>query len=118
MKISRIIVEFNSTNLALTRDFYGGLLGLKIDMEDGAFMMLSSPTAPNSQIVVNDNGHSGLPPGFAIDVGNSEDVSTLHNQCRQRGLVIVEPLDDKAWGIRRFSVIDPNGVMNPRVLLP
>jgi hypothetical protein len=31
-------------------------------------------TAPNSQIVINDNGHKGLPPGFAVDVENADAV--------------------------------------------
>lgn len=61
--------------------------------------MLSSPSALNSQIVINDNGHTGLPPGFAVDVDNADTVKMLHDQCKQRGLVIVEPLDDKPWGI-------------------
>jgi len=110
VKIRRIIPEINSSDLEATRKFYAGLLGLTVDMEDGDFLMFSSAAAPNSQLVVNDNGHRGLPPGFAIDVDTADSVTTLHDQCQQRGLVIVEPLDDKPWGIRRFSVLDPNGV--------
>jgi len=110
MKITRIIPSLNSSDLVATRDFYCGLLNLSVDMEDGMFMMLNSPDVTSAQIVVNDNGHSGLPPGFAIDIGDAEAVKVLHDQLVQRGFPIVEPLADKAWGIRRFSVIDPNGV--------
>jgi hypothetical protein len=50
-----------------------------------------------------------LPPGFAVDVGTAGRVTELHGEVVERGLTIVEPIDDKPWGIRRFSVLDPNG---------
>jgi catechol 2,3-dioxygenase-like lactoylglutathione lyase family enzyme len=109
MNIQRIIPELRSTDLPATRAFYYDLFGLNLDMHDGAFMMFSSATTPSAQLTVNDNGHAGLPPGFAIDVGNAHQVSALHEMMRERGFVIVEPLADKPWGIRRFSVLDPNG---------
>jgi catechol 2,3-dioxygenase-like lactoylglutathione lyase family enzyme len=110
MNITRIIPEIVSTDVAATRAFYCDLLGLQVDMEDGAFLMLSSATTPAAQLIVNDNGHAGLPPGFAIDLDDAEKVQSLYAEFQRRGFPIVEPLADKPWGIRRFSVIDPNGV--------
>lgn len=72
--------------------------------------MLNSTANPSAQLAVNDNGHPGLPPGFAVDVGTPERARALHGEVRRRGLPIVEPLADKPWGIRRFSVLDPHGV--------
>lgn len=110
MTIDRIIPELRSSDLAATRDFYCDLLGLVVDMEQEAFLMLSSVSNPSAQVTVNDNGHPGLPPGFAVDVGSADRVQSIYAAVTQRGLPIVEPLADKPWGIRRFSVIDPNGV--------
>jgi uncharacterized glyoxalase superfamily protein PhnB len=110
MTITRIIPEVRSNNLAETRDFYTGILGLVIDMEEGDFLMMSSPTNTSAQLIVNDNGHAGLPPGFAVDVGNTQQLQQIYQSVIVRGLPIVEPLTDKPWGIRRFSVIDPTGV--------
>jgi catechol 2,3-dioxygenase-like lactoylglutathione lyase family enzyme len=110
MTITRIIPEVRSNNLAETRDFYTGILGLVIDMEEGDFLMMSSPTNTSAQLIVNDNGHAGLPPGFAVDVGNMQQLQQIYQSVIDRGLPIVEPLTDKPWGIRRFSVIDPTGV--------
>lgn len=110
MTITRIIPEVRSNNLAETRDFYTGILGLVIDMEEGDFLMMSSPTNTSAQLIVNDNGHAGLPPGFAVDVGNTQQLQQIYQSVIDRGLPIVEPLTDKPWGIRRFSVIDPTGV--------
>lgn len=36
--------------------------------EGSGFRSFQSP--PSAQVIVNDNGHVGLPPGFAIDVGD------------------------------------------------
>ncbi|MCB8985067.1 MAG: VOC family protein [Ardenticatenaceae bacterium] len=110
MTITRIIPEVRSNNLAETRDFYTGILGLVIDMEEGDFLMMSSPANTSAQLIVNDNGHVGLPPGFAVDVGNTQQLQQIYQSVIDRGLPIVEPLADKPWGIRRFSVIDPTGV--------
>jgi uncharacterized glyoxalase superfamily protein PhnB len=110
MSITRIIPEVRSNNVAATRDFYTNTLGLVIDMEEGDFLMMSSPANPSAQLIVNDNGHPGLPPGFAVDVGSADRLQQIYQLVTEQGLPIVEPLADKPWGIRRFSVIDPNGV--------
>ena len=109
--VSRIIPEIRSDDLGATRDFYCDLIGRQVEMADlPAFLLLSSPTTPAAQLIVNDNGHAGLPPGFAIDVETPARVDAIHAAVTRRGLTVVEPLTTKPWGIRRFSVIDPNGV--------
>jgi catechol 2,3-dioxygenase-like lactoylglutathione lyase family enzyme len=105
----RIIPELRSRDLEATKAFYCKLLGLELGMEDGDFLMLNSPTNPSAQLTVNDNGYPSLPPGFAVDVGSAERVRELYNVLTQQGFALVERLEDKPWGIRRFSVIDPNG---------
>lgn len=62
--------------------------------------MLSSPTVPAAQLVVNDNGcvtDSGpvdLPPGLAIDIDGPDRVVALHGQVVARGLPVLESLHD------------------------
>lgn len=110
MSIQRIIPEIESRDMPATRAFYHELLGLKIAMEEGDFLLMQSTASPSAQMIVNDNGQAGLPPGFAIDIDDPDQVSQLYGELQRRGFAIVEPLSDKPWGIRRFSVIDPNGV--------
>jgi catechol 2,3-dioxygenase-like lactoylglutathione lyase family enzyme len=112
MSVTRIIPSIRSTNLEETTQFYTGILGLELGMEmlEDHFLMFNSDTAPNAQLIVNDNGHKGLPPGFAVDVGSSSRVTETHTTIQRLGFVVVEPLWDTAWGVRRFSLIDPNGV--------
>ena len=52
---------------------------------------------------------AALPAGFSIDVGYPDAVTDLHDRARREGRVIIDPLADKPMGIRRFSMLDPNG---------
>jgi uncharacterized glyoxalase superfamily protein PhnB len=38
-----------------------------------------------------------------------DDADRLHTLYRERGVVIVEPLESKPWGMREFAVRDPDG---------
>jgi catechol 2,3-dioxygenase-like lactoylglutathione lyase family enzyme len=111
MPITRIIPELRSQDLPATEDLYCNVLGLQIEMSDEAsgFRSFGSPDNPSAQVIVNDNGHAGLPPGFAIDVGDPHQVDAIHEAVGARGLPVVEPLTTKPWGIRRFSFVDHNG---------
>jgi uncharacterized glyoxalase superfamily protein PhnB len=39
------------------------------------------------------------------------DVDAVHADAVRRGLRIVYPLSDEPWGVRRFFVVDPDGVV-------
>jgi uncharacterized glyoxalase superfamily protein PhnB len=39
------------------------------------------------------------------------DVDAIHAQAVRRGVPVVYPLTDEPWGVRRFFVRDPNGVV-------
>lgn len=110
MAITRIIPEFRSDDLAATEDLYCNVIGLEVSMrEEPAFLMFGSPDVPGAQLIVNDNGHVGLPPGFAIDVEDPARVDAIHAAVVERGLAVIEPISTKPWGIRRFSFVDHNG---------
>lgn len=42
--------------------------------------------------------------GFFLD-----DIDALHELHRSRGAPIIEPIDNKPWGVREYIVRDPNG---------
>ena len=110
MAITRIISEFRSQNLAATEDLYCNVIGLQVNMRDEPdFIMFGSPDVPAVQLIVNDNGHVGLPPGFAIDVGDSARVDAIQDAVTERGLAVIEPLSTTPWGIHRFDFVDHNG---------
>lgn len=110
MSITRIMPEVRSNNIEATHDFYINTLGLVVDMEEGNFLMMSSPANTSAQLIVNDNGFTGLPPGFAVDVGTVEQLQQMYQVVTAQDRPMVEPLADKPWGIRRFSILDSHGV--------
>jgi catechol 2,3-dioxygenase-like lactoylglutathione lyase family enzyme len=108
--ITRIIPEFRSNDLAATEDLYCNIIGLEVSMRaEPSFVMFGSPAVPAAQLIVNDNGHVGLPPGFAIDVDDPARVDDIHAAVAERGLAVIESVSTKPWGIRRFSFVDHNG---------
>jgi uncharacterized glyoxalase superfamily protein PhnB len=38
-------------------------------------------------------------------------VDAIHAEAERHGAEIVYPLTDEAWGVRRFLVRDPNGIV-------
>ncbi len=109
MSIRRVVPDLRSTRLEESRRFYVDLFGFRVVMDLGFVVTLASPTHPAAQItLVRDEGGSQPVPAFTIEVGN---VDAVHADAVARGADIVYPLTDERWGVRRFSVRDPNGVV-------
>ena len=111
MNIVRTIPDISYLNLPASRALYEGIMGFNVAMEHAGMMILASATQPKQQITVNADAADAkpLPPGFAVDVGFPENVSEIHERAISQGVTIIEPMEDKPIGIRRFSVLDPNG---------
>lgn len=112
MTILRTIPDIRALDLSISRSFYEEVLGFKLAMDQAGMILFASPTEPKQQVTLNGDAAeaAALPPGFAMDVGFPESVNELHERAVKRGCVILEPLEDKPMGIRRFSLLDPNGV--------
>jgi uncharacterized glyoxalase superfamily protein PhnB len=65
----------------------------------------SNPTAQVT--VVQTTASQPPPPNISVEV---DDVDVVYSRATSRGLQIVYPLTDEPWGVRRFFVLDPNGV--------
>jgi predicted enzyme related to lactoylglutathione lyase len=112
MTIVRTVPDIRALDLSASRSFYQDLLGFNLVMDQGGMLMFASPTEPKQQVTLNGDAaeSAALPPGFAMDVGAPNNVSEVHERAVKQGCVILEPLEDKPMGIRRFSLLDPNGV--------
>lgn len=104
--IQRIVPYLTTTDPAGVRDFYVGVLGLEVAMADPV-LNLRSPGNPAAQIIVQRPGSPE--PRFGVDVGSPDAVDAAHAEAVARGLRVVYPLTDEAWGVRRFFVADPSG---------
>lgn len=111
MSIRRIVPNIVSSSPDLCREFYSDFLGLLVAMDMGWIVTYVSPDNPTAQISVV---RGELPPieqryfSLSIEVA---DVDRLHADAVARGYSIVHPLTDEPWGVRRFHVVDPNGVV-------
>jgi catechol 2,3-dioxygenase-like lactoylglutathione lyase family enzyme len=109
MSISRVVPNIASDQLDACRDFYAGLLGFKVAMDLGWILTFVSPSNPTAQLsVVREDATAPVIPQVTVEVA---DVDAVHAEAVRRGLAIVHPLTEEPWGVRRFFVKDPNGVV-------
>ena len=98
-----------SDKLDACRDFYAGLVGFQVAMDMGWIMTFVSPSNPTAQVsVVRQDATAPVVPQVTVEVA---DVDAVHGEAVRRGLEIVYPLTDEPWGVRRFFLKDPNGVV-------
>jgi predicted enzyme related to lactoylglutathione lyase len=109
MNIRRVVPDITSDHLDESRDFYAGFLGFQIAMDMGWVITFASKSNPTAQItVMRAEPSGGVRPQVSIEV---DDVDQAHTLAVKQNLKIVYPLVDEPWGVRRFFVADPNGVV-------
>ena len=119
MSIRRIVPNIGSNQPEACRDFYVGFLGLQVGMDMGWIATYVSPSNPTAQISIAQSATAepaasmwsiahDLAFSLSVEVA---DVDHLHAKAVARGYKIVHPLTDEPWGVRRFVVTDPNGVL-------
>ncbi len=108
MSIRRAMPDIQSEAMEESRDFYG-LLGFEEVMNLGWVMTLASPSNPTAQVTLMSHDKSApVVPDMSVEV---DDVDAAYAAMRQSGAEVVHPLQDEEWGVRRFFVRDPNGVV-------
>jgi catechol 2,3-dioxygenase-like lactoylglutathione lyase family enzyme len=109
MKIRRVVPDIMSERMDESRQFYTGFLGFEVGLDLGWVTIFVSPSNPTAQITLLRRDRSNaLQPQLSIEVDNVDEV---HANAVARGEKIVYPLTDEPWGVRRFFVADPNGVV-------
>jgi len=107
--IRRVVPDITSDRLDESRAFYVGLLGFEVAMDLGWVMTLASPTNPAAQItLMRQDATAPMQPQLSVEVA---DVDAVYAAAMQRDASIVYPLTKERWGVRRFFVVDPNGVV-------
>jgi catechol 2,3-dioxygenase-like lactoylglutathione lyase family enzyme len=109
-QINRIHPYGSGTDLPASRQFYVDMLGLKVGMEDPVLGLIS-PTNPTAQLIICPPGLENPQPHFGIDVGETSAVDAAHTEMVRRNMNVVYPLSDEPWGVRRFFVEDPGGMI-------
>lgn len=105
VKFSRPIAQLPVANVAQTQRYYRDVFGFTIDWTwgDNDYGSVSRDEAIIYLCATND------PPAPATLIIHVGDVDALHADWFARGAIILAPPDDMPWGIREFTVQDPNG---------
>lgn len=109
MNIKRIVMDIQSDNFEENQNFYENVIGLELGMDLGWIMTFGSSTTSAAQLtVLKKDMTAPVNPNLTIEV---DDVIEVYEKVIERGLTILHPLTEEPWGVRRFFVVDPNGLV-------
>jgi catechol 2,3-dioxygenase-like lactoylglutathione lyase family enzyme len=111
MSIRRVVPNFITERLAESRRFYTEFLGFHVGMDMGWIVTLVSPSNPTAQISLlqaQPGTPRSVPGSLSIEVA---DVDAMHARAVELGVPVIYPLTNEPWGVRRFHVTDPDGVI-------
>jgi len=111
MNIRRINPNISSEKMEESKAFYTDFIGLKLvmDMEwIRTFASVSNPTAQISILQKDPSQNAEQNVSISIEVENIDEV---YAKAISLGQKIVYPITNEAWGVRRFFVEDPNGIV-------
>lgn len=116
--VTRLLPNICTDRLEETRDFYVQLLGFDVVFEhQGWYIQLASPTHPQLQLGIIRRDHAFTPTPFQLPAqgvvisAQVEDVDATYAAVLKRGFRIAHELCDESFGMRRFMVADPNGLL-------
>jgi catechol 2,3-dioxygenase-like lactoylglutathione lyase family enzyme len=116
--VTRLLPNICTDKMEETRDFYAELLGFVVGFEhQGWYIQMASPTHPQIQDGIMRRNHEFTPEGFqqpaqgVIISVQVEDVDAAYTEVLKRGFRIEHERCDESFGMRRFMVADPNGLL-------
>jgi predicted enzyme related to lactoylglutathione lyase len=108
MAIRRIMPYHESPDFEATRAFYTRVLGLEEGDFGGGYIGFGSGQA---QVLFAPPGVEPALPDMGVDVGSWAAVDAAHAEAVEAGHEVIYGPVDEPWGVRRFFVRDPNGVV-------
>lgn len=109
MTVRRIVTNLERAEQSGSREFFVDTLGLEIAMDMGWISTLAAPGHPAAQLsLLTHDDSAPVVPALSIEVDN---VDAIHSACVEQNLEIVHPLTDEPWGVRRFFVREPGGLI-------
>ena len=107
--VRRIVPNLTTTNADAAKQFYTSVLGLELVMDLDWVATVTSAANPSAQItLITEDRTAPVVPAISVEV---DDVDAVHAKAVADGLEIVHPLTDETWGVRRFFVRDPDGLV-------
>lgn len=105
MKISQPVPALPVRDVRAAQEYYRDRFGFRIEWhhEEGR---IGGVSHGDCAIFFRETDEAIVPAIFWVFV---EDVDAAHAELAGLGAEIVEPLEDKPWGLRQFSVQDLHG---------
>ena len=98
------VPQLDVKDVRATQEYYRDVLGFDI-----AWLWLNDygcVAKDDVRIYLTANDEVGTPMTCCLDV---DDDDAVHAACVERGGRVVSPLETKPWGMREFTLEDPNG---------
>jgi catechol 2,3-dioxygenase-like lactoylglutathione lyase family enzyme len=111
LSITRVVPDLTTQRMDESREFYIQVFGFEVTMDLGWIVTLTSPDNPTAQIsLLRRTGPSDSrdTPDLTIEV---TDVDAVHDIAVERGIEVIYRLTDEEWGVRRFFLADPSGLV-------
>jgi predicted enzyme related to lactoylglutathione lyase len=106
--VRRIMPYHESPDFEATRAFYTRVLGLEEGKFGGGYIGFGSGQA---QVVFAPPGVEPVLPEMGVDVDSRGAVDAAHAEAVRAGHEVIYGPVDEPWGVRRFFVRDPHGVV-------
>ena len=106
MTVRRVVPIITVSDVAVARDAYVQILGLREVMNHGWIVTLADDQQRHQVSLLTRDATAAVDPILSIEV---DDVDAAHRDAVAAGLEIVHPLSDEDWGVRRFFFADPSG---------
>jgi catechol 2,3-dioxygenase-like lactoylglutathione lyase family enzyme len=108
MAVRRIMPYVEARDLEGTRAFYTRVLGLEEGTFGGGWTGFGSGQA---QVLFAPPDAPSPRPDMGVDVGSLAAVDAAHAEALRAGHEVLYGPVDEPWGVRRFFVRDPNGIV-------
>ena len=99
---------YESRDFEAARSFYTRVLGLEEGNFGGGYIGFGSDRA---QVLFAPPDEQPMLPNMGIDVGSPDAVDAAHTEAVEAGHEILYGPVDEPWGVRRFFVRDPHGLV-------
>ena len=111
MKIKRIIPNIASRKMEESKDFYKNFLGLNLVMDMEWILTFASASNPTAQISIVKSNELMIPNDQVTLSFEVSDIDTLYKKAKDLNYEITYSITNEPWGVRRFFVKDPNGII-------
>jgi predicted enzyme related to lactoylglutathione lyase len=105
MKVTQVVPILQVGDLQTSMEYYENQLGFKTEWTHGDPASFASISRDGLMIFLQQGGHHGGPQVVYMVVN---DVNAMHDDIAARGAQVVDPPQDRPWGMREMVVKDPD----------